>query len=488
MKQFTLASLSNSPLVLPVVLLLAALLFFSQGFLHQSFWLDECISAWVVGDGARQVFERSTAFQGQSPLYYFILWAFLQVVSTDTAPELMYRLPSLVFLVISVGVLFSVAKDLGGREVALFSAIFFMAHPAVLRALSARPYALALLASLVATRAAISWCREGRRKDLLMYSVAMLFAFYAHFLFVLIVPIHLLLPVLLKNRVALVGLMLSGLVVAFGALAGTGQLLSLIERKEALAFIPFPTVGRVVETVLPLSILVPFAGGLLIAKLLRPREFSFERPAWLRSWYFVVWWLVGPAVFLVIATSSTTSLFHDRYFLWSVAGLALLLATAIASVSPERARVRAALFAFVLLLVAEGERRWQIEDWRGASALAKATPEMPLVLSSGLIESANPAWLASAEYAEYLRSPLSVYGVAAAPILMPQALDTEEQRQFFISSVVTPLKMSPSYLIVFLSPLHATAKEALAQFNKEQGFRSEVLMSGLVTVVRFSKG
>lgn len=45
----------------------------------RSLWLDEFGTLWTIDGSFLQVIERSFSFQGQSPFYYSIVWAFVQI-------------------------------------------------------------------------------------------------------------------------------------------------------------------------------------------------------------------------------------------------------------------------------------------------------------------------------------------------------------------------------------------------------------------------
>ncbi|MCB0333969.1 MAG: hypothetical protein KDD55_10755, partial [Bdellovibrionales bacterium] len=69
-----------------------------------SFWLDETISYWITNNSFHDVTQRAISHQGQSPLYFWILWAWRQAIGHN---EFALRLPSLLFGLASLAVLWN---------------------------------------------------------------------------------------------------------------------------------------------------------------------------------------------------------------------------------------------------------------------------------------------------------------------------------------------------------------------------------------------
>ncbi len=465
-------------------MVLAAGLFVEQGFLGASYWLDECITSWVISDNLPAVFSRAITYQGQSPFYYLLAWSVRQIFGDS---ELALRGVSFALLVCCVPLIFQVIELLHNRESALVGCLVFIVHPAVLRALSARPYALALFFALLSMRALLLWQRSGRQSLLWLYVLFVVATFYAHYLFCFFIPVQLAWVLNRRDRRGSKRYCAALVITALLMMPGFDQLYSLFERRESLSFVLRPSLLKVFETLLPLSLLVPVGGGLFLARVLCPKMIFLRNGLVPILRVAVLWWLSGPILFLLLYWSGVASLFHERYFLWNVGGLSLLIGALFQAIYPDRAKLRAFLLALFLLFVAESERHWQIEDWRRAAAIANTSPGLVL-LSSGLVESSNVEWLYDSRHLPYLTSALSVYGVREKIILAPATVSSPQQKQYLREKIIPRIESVRQYSFVYLLPLDFNLSEALRESNTRRNCKSEVVVSGPVSMQQFTCG
>src|SRR5262249_40515495 len=147
----------------PIFLLTAAALMILALWLRpitSSLWVDETGTWWVIEGGLRQVVQRADAVQGQSALYYVLLWAWAHVAGHS---ELALRIPSLVFSLMSTWIVYLIAKRVLDREAGLLAIVTYAAwHQVVFEASNARPYALATLFVVTAAWSLITWLDGGR--------------------------------------------------------------------------------------------------------------------------------------------------------------------------------------------------------------------------------------------------------------------------------------------------------------------------------------
>jgi uncharacterized membrane protein len=132
--------------------LLGAVGFFALGtFLRahdvtgHELWIDEYGTSWVIAaESWRDVWRRVLEIQGQSPLYYLVVRAFVDVLGPG---PLALRLPSLVSGIALLGFCYVVALRLfADRRVAMATvAAFALDERLIFYSRDARPYALALL-------------------------------------------------------------------------------------------------------------------------------------------------------------------------------------------------------------------------------------------------------------------------------------------------------------------------------------------------------
>src|SRR5438876_11332789 len=77
--------------------------------LSSSLWHDEAGTYWVAKEGFAETVDRAIRYQGQSPLYYLIVWVMLHL---GGASEIILRLPSLLSLTVTAVLLFRLARKL----------------------------------------------------------------------------------------------------------------------------------------------------------------------------------------------------------------------------------------------------------------------------------------------------------------------------------------------------------------------------------------
>jgi len=122
------------------------LAFSIYGF-DRSLWLDEFGTLWTIDGDLRQVIRRALAFQGQSPFYYVIVWAFKQLLGVS---EIALRLPSLLFGLATAGVVYLIGAQVFNRGVGITAAGLIWLSPTMAKLnADARPYALALFMTAV---------------------------------------------------------------------------------------------------------------------------------------------------------------------------------------------------------------------------------------------------------------------------------------------------------------------------------------------------
>ena len=137
---------SSATISLPLLIFAAAsgvlgLVFSIYGF-DRSLWLDEFGTLWTIDGDLRQVIQRAFSFQGQSPFYYLIVWAFKQVFGVS---EITLRLPSLFFGFATVCEVYLLGTLVGNRRIGITAASLLWLSPTMAKVnADARPYALAL--------------------------------------------------------------------------------------------------------------------------------------------------------------------------------------------------------------------------------------------------------------------------------------------------------------------------------------------------------
>lgn len=422
--------------------------------LRASLWLDETVTYWIIKDGLSEVFERTLNYQGQSPLYYLVIWCSSSLTGVS---ESALRLPSVVFFLGSVAVLFLLARRLFSSRTAIFAVLIFSCTNEIrIAAASARPYAFSLFFTLLSLLFLLRWIESGRHLDGLGYIAASVLTFYAHYLFAVVFIFHLVLFCLVPAKNLKFKSFLPGFLAAAALCApGVFQMASLIARRHELSIAPAPSTLSFLGTLFPPYIILVLALSVVLAGL-------FGRISWERMpstqtrpmLSSIILYLAPPFLFFLISQITGSSLFLARYFLLYTAGMALVFAAIIGCVKEGQARPVLFLALCGLLLFREIERKWQIEDWRGAVAevqtLRDAGKIDDLLFFSGLIEAMNPSAAEDPAYESYLEAPLQYYPVSTQPLLLPALLEGSDGEDYVRKRIDPALQGHKSVAILSL--------------------------------------
>lgn len=410
----------SSPLVYRVALIALALLVLvvlANSFLFESVWLDEGISGWIASGTAAQAAERALRFQGQSPLYFLLLWLTVQIAGEA---ELVLRVPSLLCLMAACWFLYRLASLLLDRETGVFAVLLLLSSDGFQRSFSARPYALALLAAVAATYELARW-RQAPPNQRWYYLAWMTVLFYAHYLFGVLLLLHFALLFVWRDHRGpkLTEFGMRTLLLALLWLPGIPQLWSLALRATQLSVVRGASFSDLLTTLVAPASAIAVAAGVLVALVVVPRT-KLRVPLDTRDAAAVALWAGLPFLMAFLMSRAEEMSPSSRYLLWGAPGISLLFALILRALVPQRARLVGLLVASLLLLVRESGRDWQVEDWRAAAAyLGQHRDEEPVLVASGLIEAQSPEWLVAARYREYLTAPLQLYGVRSGVYPLP---------------------------------------------------------------------
>lgn len=139
-------SILNSPLVLPLILLLATLLRVIY-IGHHSFWVDELFSLKFASYSLPDLFREVADFDNHPATYYVLLHFWMQIFGDS---EVSLRMPSAIFSVLSVYFTFKAAELLFDRQVASIAALLLaLSGFSIYYAQEARMYSLLALSSVL---------------------------------------------------------------------------------------------------------------------------------------------------------------------------------------------------------------------------------------------------------------------------------------------------------------------------------------------------
>ena len=129
--------------------------------LGESLWLDELSTLWAVESSFGDVLRRVPSVMGQTPLYFAFAWS---SVRTFGESEWALRLPSLLAVAGTTGMVALAAARLHGRRAAAWTAVlFWLCYPAVWASVDARPYGLAMLFAAMGLWGWTGACLQGSR-------------------------------------------------------------------------------------------------------------------------------------------------------------------------------------------------------------------------------------------------------------------------------------------------------------------------------------
>ena len=403
--------------------------------MRASFWLDETITAWIIKDGLIETINRSISYQGESPLYFILMFCLRRLAGTN---ELLLRLPSLAALIVSCGLLFMIASRLFNRQSGVFALLFFISNVGTLMAaLSARPYSLALMFSLLSMLALMCWLDSNRLRYRLLYALSTLLTIYLHFLFAGILIVHFFCQRLIPDstkRVTTAKLLSTWAWIAVLLLPALPQLAHLFTRKDSLFFSNTPSWMDLVKSFCPATTMIYLLCAAALAASIKGFSLRFsalfsKRKAMLLA----IWWLAGPILFWTYSALSGSPFFVSRFFLWRIPAAALLCAGFLQSIEPAKSRLLALTAVALLTSGHMASLKWHVEDWRGAAAAINhqlRRGERPVLVFSGLIESEQPAWLSDPLHRDYLLSPFTAYPLNATAYPVPADPQTEKMQSY----------------------------------------------------------
>ena len=176
--------------------LLLTLLCLGGGFLrfynfwNSPMWVDEYGSWWIVlAPTWSEVTERALKTQGQSPFYYVLVKFFTNFLGEG---PFQLRLPSVIFGIASLALVYPIAmRTFQHRQVALTAVVVFsLSERLIWYSQNARPYALALLLTMLSFLFFHSTAHAKSISHKIGYVLATSLLIYAHFVFCFIAIIQ----------------------------------------------------------------------------------------------------------------------------------------------------------------------------------------------------------------------------------------------------------------------------------------------------------
>jgi len=159
--------------------------------LGESLWYDE-IAAWLdyAQQGPRVIV--TTYYDPANHIFHTLLsWVSVEWLSSWFGQELALRFPAFVFSLLSIVMVYFLARTVAGRRVAFFAGLFAAILPvSVLEGVEARGYSMMICASAAATWIVLSTCKRNAWWKWVIYVVICALGIWAHMMTVWVVIGH----------------------------------------------------------------------------------------------------------------------------------------------------------------------------------------------------------------------------------------------------------------------------------------------------------
>lgn len=446
----------NDNVIVTVLVCLLIALFAIRAPFSASFWTDETISKWIVSESIADVIHRAVLFQGQSPFYYVLLWCVGRLFGGS---EETLRSLSVLCSVATAMLVYRMTSKLTKDRAAAFLSVGALLCCDVFQdaILSARPYALAILFSTASVVLLHGLRAHFSQTRALLFTLTVVGAWYAHFLFAAIVIPHL--AVIIRSPRLGRRLLPWSMVGALLCIPGVFQAVSLSRRGGSLSFASMPDHFALLNGAIPLAVTVSVLVGLSLGLIWGGR---FARSDGARhALLFLLPYVVLPVgLFAVWTFVSGQSMWVPRYWSWQLPILAVGVGVFLNDISGARGRAVARITTALFLVLRIAMQHRVVEDWRGV-AEALAPGEGAIALYSGLIEAESGEGRDKPEFDSYLRVPLLVYGVQR-----PIQIIGLSQREEVIAEI---LKGSSALVVVKRAGFEGTSPQHFTAAARKNG-------------------
>lgn len=402
-----------------------------------SFWLDETTTYWSAYKGIGAAVSRSQFWPGQNALFSLIEAIVIRVGGQS---EFVLRLPSLLAALGAVWLLFRLGTRLFDRETAAFSVVVFVSLQEMFAtAANARPYALGLLLVVASTWELVRWLDTNRKRNLVLYILLAATVPYFHYLFATIFIVH---GIYAWYRVrtqgtrpfrqgafAVLGILILVSPLAWNATQGK-------HLSTASSFTSTPDFQELFSAGMPAVLGTGILLGILVGYALYSglkAEGSAE-PGRDVLILLITWFFVPIVVLFAVSRLTAFKVFVSRYYLPAFPALALLVGWGVRHLT-QRLRIVVAGSVALTAIASFGMHHFWVnpylEDWRGAAKEVRAATidqNTPVLVRTGLIETAKPRWNVDIDPDSPLLAPLSKYPVPGHIFLVPAALSEESVR------------------------------------------------------------
>ena len=398
--------------------------------------LDEFGTLWAIEGGFSTAVDRSINFHGQSPFYYLIVWAFVNVLGES---EVVLRLPSLLLTAAAAIVVYRTGQLLHGHRAGLFAASVFWLTPTVIQfSAGARPYSLAILFAAIALYGFIRAALDGGIAGRMWFIAGGVGVIAAHYLWgleLLGIGVAYLVTPALRRRYPLKSFFVDVAAMALFAAPLFPQVLALWSRRSELLWIPQINYN---------GMFLPFVpAAALIGSGLAAGAFLVRRPRLEGSLTLLFSAAAAPPLTLLAMAHLGTNLLVARYMAGGLVAACVLAGVAMALLPTRRTYLGWtgwAIITALILSIGFGYTgvfsRPGISNWRAAAVemdrRLRDDPSAPILFRSGFIE--DDQWAYGREASPALTSPLRSPGQRAPTwnlVPLTYNWDLEAREEYF---------------------------------------------------------
>jgi 4-amino-4-deoxy-L-arabinose transferase-like glycosyltransferase len=404
--------------------------------LGSSFWLDETGTFWSAYKGIVPAIDRSQVWPGQNTIYTMLAAA---VIRLGGSSEAALRLPSVLAAVLTAWLLFRLGEHFFDREAGVLAVVVLASLHEIARdaATNARPYGIALLLVVASVLQLVRWFETRRRRNMVGFVITVAAIPYFHYLFTTIYLVLLAYAIYIwrsSRRIPLKHLIAAGALIAILLSPLAWNVLYVRRVSSESSWASTPDVQALVSSFMPQVLAASLFLGAVVGFIACGTAKIVETPRSPR--FLLVTWLAIPIITLfIVARVSPFKVFVFRYYLPALPALALLVGCGIRSLSPPRMRMIISIFVVVISIMSYSGYHWTLsarrEDWRRAAESVRAagiSATTPVLIRTGLVETAKVHWDLNIDRDSPLLCPLSKYPIPGRIILLPSRLDSENIR------------------------------------------------------------
>ena len=495
-------TIMNLPLRV-LILCAAAFLLAWLPRLHWGFWTDEAGTFWMACKGWRAAMSRTATWPGQS-IPYSVLESFF--VAAGFWKEPLLRIPSVIASVVAAWQLKRLAELTIDRSAGWLALIPLICAPDMLNfGTSARPYALALAASIASFRYLLEWRESPGRKTAAKYLLASVLTLHFHYLFGFIFVIQAVFlagcrvfgrgvsgrPV--PGRAMGIGLpLVAAILLPASMLPLVGVLRSTAQHADSFARAMPPTFTQLLQICFPPALLLTTGLGLLL--LLVSAKNPRWQPAPLQRELVVLlatWVTLAPVTFFLAARLTGQSIFASRYLLFTLPAFVLFIVWIIAGFERLEWRflILLAIFAGTvlhpgsLMLAFKGSASSWREPLRVVESLSQGQ-RPPVFVTSGVVDSSWLNWRIQDPSTSGLYAPLTAYPIPNRVIGLP-FLFGEPVQEFIRETDFSAYQ--PGQRLFLVAAADSPLGDWMSNHLKTLGFRAQIQPINDYVVVQYSR-